>query len=171
MSDNGSERVEYGAVLHVGIIVRESREYPRHRDLPALRQTIRVLATRLDDRGQPRLALGQVFGPETRLEGLLVEPPGGLEGVLAAEGLLSSTRDARRVCIVGGGVVGHALALELSSQGSRVLVIERDPITLAKEIANKVHQDLEHEPSISEFLGGYYEKQNELRSTGEEGEG
>ena len=48
---------------------------------------------------------------------------------------------------------------------------QRSQLTLAKEIANKVHQDLEHEPSISEFLGGYYEKQNELRSTGEEGEG
>ena len=47
-------------------------------------------------------------------------------GVLAAEGMFSKEREARRVCIVGAGVVGNALVRELLNHNATVMVIERD---------------------------------------------
>lgn len=51
---------------------------------------------------------------------------GRSEAILAAEDLFTSRREARRVCIVGGGVVGSALARNLISDGTEVLIIERN---------------------------------------------
>lgn len=48
------------------------------------------------------------------------------EDVLAAEGAFSTQREARRVAIVGGGVIGRALAKALVGSGAEVLLIERD---------------------------------------------
>ena len=48
-------------------------------------------------------------------------------GVLKAEDMFNQSREARRVCIIGGGVVGKALCRELLAQDAKVLVIERDP--------------------------------------------
>ncbi len=58
------------------------------------------------------------------------------EGVLAAERLFSKEREARRVCIVGGGVVGKALARELLQQEATVMMIESDLAT-AEEIGGE----------------------------------
>jgi trk system potassium uptake protein TrkA len=44
----------------------------------------------------------------------------------AAADLFSAKREAKRVCIVGGGVVGRSLAIELLRTGSDVMVIEHD---------------------------------------------
>ncbi|MCB9664919.1 MAG: Trk system potassium transporter TrkA [Alphaproteobacteria bacterium] len=46
--------------------------------------------------------------------------------ILAAEDLFSAQREARRVAIVGGGVVGKALAKPLVRDGARVTIIEKD---------------------------------------------
>lgn len=46
--------------------------------------------------------------------------------VLEAEGMFTSRREARRVCIIGGGVVGRALAKTLSAQDTEVLIVEQD---------------------------------------------
>lgn len=48
------------------------------------------------------------------------------DNILAAEDLFSTTREARRVTIVGGGVVGKALARPLVRDGARVTIIEVD---------------------------------------------
>lgn len=48
------------------------------------------------------------------------------ENIVAAEDLFSSQREARRVTIVGGGVVGKALARPLVRDGARVTIIEQD---------------------------------------------
>ena len=56
------------------------------------------------------------------------------EGVLAAERLFSKEREARRVCIVGGGVVGKAIARDLLHQEATVMLIESDLAT-AEEVS------------------------------------
>jgi len=44
----------------------------------------------------------------------------------AAEDLFTNQREARSICIVGGGVVGTALAQQLATEGVDVLIIEKD---------------------------------------------
>ena len=46
--------------------------------------------------------------------------------VEAAEDLFTNQREARSICIVGGGVVGTALAQQLAAEGVDVLIIEKD---------------------------------------------
>lgn len=57
---------------------------------------------------------------------------GRREAVLEAEELFTTRREARRVAIVGGGVVGSALAKNLAADGTEVLVFERDRETAEK---------------------------------------
>ncbi|HEY8428028.1 MAG TPA: NAD-binding protein, partial [Sandaracinaceae bacterium] len=57
---------------------------------------------------------------------------GKREAVLEAEDLFTTRREARRVAIVGGGVVGGALAKNLAADGAQVLVFERDRETAEK---------------------------------------
>ncbi len=73
-------------------------------------------------------------------EGRLVIPGGGdvlmpgdriyligrADAILQAEEYFTATREARRVAIIGGGVVGSALARALVVDGTQVLVIEQD---------------------------------------------
>src|SRR5690606_1281558 len=59
------------------------------------------------------------------------------DGVQRTEEFFNKQRQARRVCIVGGGVVGATLAAELVRQDARVLVIERE-----RESAEKLGADL-----------------------------
>lgn len=71
---------------------------------------------------------GELFipgGADVLLKGDRIYLIGRPKGVLAAERLFSRERAARRVCIVGGGVIGAALANDLQEQGATVLVIER----------------------------------------------
>ncbi len=75
-------------------------------------------------------------GADVLVKGDRVYLIGRPEGVLAAERLFSKEREARRVCIVGGGVVGKALARELLQQEATVMMIESDLAT-AEEIGGE----------------------------------
>jgi len=80
---------------------------------------------------------GELFvpgGADVLVKGDRVYLIGRPEGVLAAERLFSKEREARRVCIVGGGVVGKALARELLQQQATVMMIESDLAT-AEEVS------------------------------------
>lgn len=80
---------------------------------------------------------GELFvpgGADVLVRGDRIYLIGRPDGVLAAERLFSKEREARRVCIVGGGVIGKALAKELLQQGATVMIIERDLAT-AEEIS------------------------------------
>jgi trk system potassium uptake protein TrkA len=80
---------------------------------------------------------GELFvpgGADVLVKGDRVYLIGRPEGVLAAERLFSKERAARRVCIVGGGVVGKALARELLQQGATVMMIESSLAT-AEEVS------------------------------------
>lgn len=85
---------------------------------------------------------GELFvpgGADVLLEGDGVYLIGRPNQIVAAEDLFSKKREARRVCIVGSGVVGYALARELAGHHADVLVIERN-----FEHAKKVSAELEH---------------------------
>ena len=80
---------------------------------------------------------GELFvpgGADVLVKGDRVYLIGRPEGVLAAERLFSKEREARRVCIVGGGVVGKALARDLLQQQATVMMIESD-LDVAEEIS------------------------------------
>jgi len=80
---------------------------------------------------------GELFvpgGADVLVKGDRIYLIGRPEGVLAAERLFSKEREARRVCIVGGGVVGKALARELLQQEATVKMIESD-LKTAEEIS------------------------------------
>ncbi len=57
---------------------------------------------------------------------------GKRDAVVEAEDMFTTRREARRVAIVGGGVVGSALAEALCDDGTEVLVFERDRECAAK---------------------------------------
>lgn len=85
-------------------------------------------------------------GADVLLPGDRIYLIGKREAVLEAEDLFTQKREARRVAIVGGGVVGSALAKSLASDGTDVLVFERDRETaerLSVEVpaATVVHGD------------------------------
>jgi len=72
---------------------------------------------------------GELFvpgGADVLLPGDRVYLVGLPKQVEAAEDLFTKRREARRVCIVGGGIVGEALARLLVADGAEVLVIEVD---------------------------------------------
>ncbi|MGB5695458.1 MAG: Trk system potassium transporter TrkA [Polyangiales bacterium] len=80
---------------------------------------------------------GELFvpgGADVLVKGDRVYLMGRPEGVLAAERLFSKERAARRVCIVGGGVVGKAIARDLLHQEATVMLIESDLVT-AEEVS------------------------------------
>lgn len=52
---------------------------------------------------------------------------GRRENIEKAEDLFTTSREARSACIIGGGVIGTALARNLVADGARVLLIERNP--------------------------------------------
>ncbi len=58
---------------------------------------------------------------------------GRAEAILEAEEMFTARRESRRVCIVGGGVVGSALARNLAADGAQVLVFERN-----REVAERL---------------------------------
>lgn len=72
---------------------------------------------------------GELFvpgGADVLLPGDRVYLVGRPASVLEAEDLFSKAREARRVCIVGGGVIGEALARHLVDDGAQVLIIEKN---------------------------------------------
>lgn len=73
-------------------------------------------------------------GADVLLPGDTVYLIGRPESILEAESLFSTEREARRIVIVGGGVIGQALARELLPHGVHVTLIERDE-KIAEELA------------------------------------
>ncbi|HJL15753.1 MAG TPA: Trk system potassium transporter TrkA [Sandaracinaceae bacterium LLY-WYZ-13_1] len=65
-------------------------------------------------------------GADVLMPGDRVYMIGRPDAILQAEDHFTSKREARRVCIVGGGVVGRALARNLAADDTQVLVIEQD---------------------------------------------
>lgn len=85
---------------------------------------------------------GELFipgGADILLEGDTVYLIGRPRDVMKAEDLFTEAREARRVCIVGGGVVGHSLANELCHKDVEVLIIEQSR-AVAEELAVKQPQ-------------------------------
>lgn len=65
----------------------------------------------------------------------------GLPGsVLQAEDLFSTRREARRILIVGGGVIGQALARQVLPHGAHVTIVESDPV--AARVLAENHADI-----------------------------
>jgi trk system potassium uptake protein len=72
---------------------------------------------------------GELFvpgGADVLVPGDRVYLIGQPDALLAAEDQFTTKREARRVCIVGGGVVGQSLARTLLHHRAQVLIIERD---------------------------------------------
>ncbi len=65
-------------------------------------------------------------GADVLLPGDTVYLIGTPDAVLQAESLFSTKREARRIIIIGGGVVGQALAREVLPQGAKVTIVEKD---------------------------------------------
>lgn len=65
-------------------------------------------------------------GTDVLLPGDRIYMIGKENQMVSAEDLFTSEREARRVAIVGGGVVGEALARLLVEDGAHVLMIEKD---------------------------------------------
>jgi trk system potassium uptake protein TrkA len=79
-------------------------------------------------------------GADVLLPGDTVYLIGRPEAIIAAEDLFSTKREARRIAIVGGGVVGQALAREVLPKGAHVTIVERNP-EIAEELARQ-HDDI-----------------------------
>ncbi len=65
-------------------------------------------------------------GADVLLPGDTVYLMGKPESVLQAEDLFSTRREARRIVIIGGGVIGQALARQVLPHGAHVTIIEQD---------------------------------------------
>ncbi|MFT4623845.1 MAG: trk system potassium uptake protein TrkA [Myxococcota bacterium] len=74
---------------------------------------------------------GDVLRPQDRI--YLVGTP---KEIVQAEDLFTTRREAHRVCIVGGGVVGAALARTLDRSGTTVMIIEKDRARAEELAAN-----------------------------------
>lgn len=73
---------------------------------------------------------GELFvpgGADVLLPGDRIYLIGQPDRMVEAEDMFSVQKEARRVCIVGGGVVGETLALQLLKHKSEVSLIEQEP--------------------------------------------
>ena len=77
-------------------------------------------------------------GADVLLPGDRVYLIGEPEQVLKAEDRFSDRREAHRVCIAGGGVIGHTLARQLEGSGAEVMMVVSD-----REEAERLAADLE----------------------------
>lgn len=102
-------------------------------------------------------------GADVLLPGDRIYLIGKRAAVLEAEDLFTTKREARRVAIVGGGVVGSALAKNLANDGTtQVLVIERDretaeKLSIAVPSATVVHGDGTDRELLEEEEVGTYD--------------
>ncbi|MEQ9079282.1 MAG: Trk system potassium transporter TrkA [Sandaracinaceae bacterium] len=78
-------------------------------------------------------------GADVLMPGDRVYMVGKPDAILEAEEFFTSKREARRVIIIGGGVVGSALAGALAADGTEVLVIEQNR-EVAEALSVKVPQ-------------------------------
>lgn len=70
---------------------------------------------------------GQLFvpgGADVLLEGDRIYLIGRAEDVMEAQDLFTARREADRVCIIGGGVVGQSLAMFLAGRCAKVMIVE-----------------------------------------------
>lgn len=87
---------------------------------------------------------GQLFvpgGADVLLEGDRIYLIGRAEDVMEAQDLFTSRKEADRVCIVGGGVVGQSLATFLAGRCAKVMIVESSrerAETLGTELENVV---------------------------------
>ena len=100
-------------------------------------------------------------GSDVLLRGDRIYLVGQPQAVLEAEDLFSRRREARRVCIVGGGVVGEALAKSLRKD-ARVMVIERnleraEELSVLLEGVTVVHGDGTDKELLDEEEVGSYD--------------
>ena len=65
-------------------------------------------------------------GADVLLPGDRVYLIGRPEAVVDAEDMFTNRREAQRICIVGGGVIGEALARALSKEGAKIMLIEKN---------------------------------------------
>lgn len=79
-------------------------------------------------------------GADVLLPGDTVYLVGLPESVLQAEDLFSTRREARRILIVGGGVIGQALARQVLPHGAHVTIVESDPV--AARVLAENHADI-----------------------------
>ena len=79
-------------------------------------------------------------GADVLLPGDTVYLVGLPESVLQAEDLFSTRREARRILIVGGGVIGQALARQVLPHGAHVTIVEADPV--AARVLAENHADI-----------------------------
>ena len=79
-------------------------------------------------------------GADVLLPGDTVYLIGRPEAILQAEDLFSTRREANRVLVVGGGVVGQSLARQILPFGAQVTIVERDP-EVAERLAAE-HDDV-----------------------------
>ena len=75
-------------------------------------------------------------GADVLLPGDTVYLIGRPNAILQAEDLFSTRREAKRILIVGGGVIGQALARQVLPHGAFVTILERDE-EVAEELASK----------------------------------
>ncbi|MEO0322608.1 MAG: Trk system potassium transporter TrkA [Myxococcota bacterium] len=79
-------------------------------------------------------------GADVLLPGDVVYLIGRPAAILQAEDLFSTRREANRVLVVGGGVVGQSLARQILPFGAQVTIVERDP-EVAERLAAE-HDDV-----------------------------
>jgi len=79
-------------------------------------------------------------GADVLLPGDTVYLIGTPDAILGAEDLFSTKREARRVAIIGGGVVGQALARAVLPHGVHVTIVEKD-MEVAEKLAAE-HGDI-----------------------------
>lgn len=87
---------------------------------------------------------------------------GKTDSILKAEEYFTASREARRVCIVGGGVVGSALARNLVADGTQCLVIEQnrdvaERLSVAVPKATIIHGDGTDQQLLDEEEIGTYD--------------
>lgn len=84
------------------------------------------------------------------------------DAILKAEEYFTASREARRVCIIGGGVVGSALARNLVTDGTECLIIEQvrevaEALSVAVPQATVVHGDGTNQQLLEEEEIGTYD--------------
>lgn len=80
-------------------------------------------------------------GADVLLPGDTVYLIGRPSAILQAEDIFSTRREARRILIVGGGVIGQALARQVLPHGAFVTIVEKDE-AVAEELAAR-HEGLD----------------------------
>ena len=99
----------------------------------------------LRDGGETSLESDFIIVATGSVPAWLPVPGADLEGVVDSSGILSMTEVPRRLCVIGGGVIGLEFASVFKSFGSQVTVLEYFPEIIPrfdKDIAKRLKQSL-----------------------------